>query len=133
MKNELVLNYKCNKCNKDLKVYPSSIISEEWLEPNSKDTYTLTFIKCDECKNRIMVQVDNGKTLYLLKEIRKHLLNKLQLEGAPLEQGMDSIQSSMEELKGMRYSLDKHLIGKTLVHPYRMYIKYEGLSPQIAD
>lgn len=104
----LEITFECEKCKKYFRVSKhdgteSTLQRKEFLNKKGESIF-LTFFDCPFCKNRIYVQIDDTKSMNMLKE-EIRLFTKLSVKK---KRGKEIPQNQSEKLKKMQKDLSNY-------------------------
>ena len=106
--NSIELTFECEKCKKHFKVSKNdlaeSILQRKECLGKNGDTIFLMYIDCPFCKNRNYVQIDDIKSINMLKELTR-LFIKLSVKK---RKGKEIPQSQSDKLKKMQKDLSNY-------------------------
>lgn len=106
--NSIELTFECEKCKKHFKVSRNdgaeSILQKKGFLNKKGESIFLTYFDCPFCKNRVYVQIDDIKSMNMLKE-EKRLFIKL---CAKKRKGKEIPQSQSDKLKKMQNDLSNY-------------------------
>lgn len=106
--NSIELTFECEKCKKHFRVSKhdgaeSTLQRKEFLNKKGESIF-LTFFDCPFCKNRIYVQIDDTKSMNMLKELTR-LFIKLSVKN---KKGKEIPKSQSDKLKKMQKDLSNY-------------------------
>ena len=106
--NSIELTFECEKCKKHFRVSKNDVAEstlqrKEFLGKNG-DSIFLMYFDCPFCKNRIYVQIDDAKSINMLKELTR-LFVKLSVKK---RKGKEIPKSQSDKLKKMQNDLSNY-------------------------